>query len=311
MSIKILSSILFFLILFASWLIKPYFLKQSLSETPPGITAASAPEKYSASVSVSALEQTNPNFLPIRDLAVEEPGMKAKAVLIYELEKDKILYQKNIKEILPIASLTKLMTALIVLENMDLEQKITVSEKAINSFGRTGGLKINEEISVKNLLYVMLMESSNDAAAALAENAPDFVDLMNRKAEEIGLKDTRFTDPSGYDPLNVSSAIDLAALVKYSLDKPLIWDILKTPSIDLQSTDGWINHHLVNTNLLLKKWPEVIGGKTGYTEEAKECIVLLIKISNENYLIAVVLSAEDRFKEAEKLLDWIKKAYIW
>jgi D-alanyl-D-alanine carboxypeptidase len=265
---------------------------------------------------ISSLWLANPNFLPIRDWGVNEPQTDAKAALIFDVNKNKLLYQKNSDWVLPIASLTKLMTALIVLENIDLEKIAVVSKEAVAAYGEQGNLVVNEEISVKNLLYALLMESSNDAAVALAQavenkTSKNFVELMNQKAKELGLKNANFIDSTGYDPNNVATAREINQLVKYSLNYPIIWQIMKTPSIDLSSADGKINHHWVNTDKLLNRLPNIIGGKTGYTEEAQGCLVLVIEQSPDNYLISVVLGAQERFLETEKLINWVEKAYKW
>lgn len=273
---------------------------------------------------ISAAQETNPDFLPIRNWDISQPKIEAEAALIFEPVKNKILYQKNIEQVLPIASLTKLTTGLVVLEEISLDQIITISKEAVEAYGDNGGLVIDEKISVKNLLYALLMESSNDAAIALAEVFPEtlFVDLMNKKAGELGLKDTYFIDPTGFNPANVSTALDLAKLVKYSLEQPLIWQILKTSVIDLSSADGLIIHHLTNTNQLLDYWPMIIGGKTGYTDEAQGCMILVIEQDLNNtknyigqlsseYLIIIILGAKERFLETEKLINWVKEAYVW
>jgi len=271
----------------------------------------------------------SPNFLPIRNWNISQPEIEAEAALI-SMTGGKILYQKNIDNILPIASLTKLMTGLIVLENIDLDQIVTVSKEAVAAYGDMGGLVIDEEISVRNLLYALLMESSNDAAITLAEAFGDasegqsfeLVHLMNEKAKELGLTKTYFVEPTGYEPANLSTALDLSKLVKYSLKQPLIWQILKTSVIDLSSANGLINHHLTNTNQLLNYWPGIVGGKTGYTNEAQGCMILVIeqelnKTKNyigqpsSEYLIIIVLGAQERFSETVKLIDWAKEAYIW
>jgi D-alanyl-D-alanine carboxypeptidase len=267
---------------------------------------------------ISAWWFANPNFLPIRDWGISEPAIEAKAALVFELDKDKILYQKNIDQVLPIASLTKLMTALIVLENMNLEEVVTISKQAIAAYGDQGDLVIGEEISIKNLLYALLVESSNDAAVALAEhydsvrlNQLSFVDLMNEKAKALGLKNTHFVDPSGYEPANVSTVKEIVHLVEYSLNQPLLWQILKTPVIDLSSVDGRIHHHWINTDELLNRLPNIIGGKTGYTEEAQGCLVLVVEPFPSGRLITVVLGAEERFLETERLIEWVERAYKW
>ena len=232
-----------------------------------------------SSIIISTAREANPNFLPIRNWNVSQPVIEAKAALIFEPEKNKILYQKNIEQVLPIASLTKLMTGLVILEEINLDQIITVSKEAVGAYGDMGGLVVNEKISVKNLLHALLMESSNDAAVALAEAFKEvpLVYLMNKKAEELGLIKTHFVEPTGYNPANLSTALDLAKLVKYSLNQPVIWQIFKTVSIDLSSADGIINHHFTNTNQLLNSWPTIIGGKTGYTDEAQGCMILVIE----------------------------------
>lgn len=276
----------------------------------------------------SALLFTNPNFIPIRDWNIIEPEIEAKSASIFKINsidpllaenfelKEDILYQKNIDLVLPIASIAKLMTALIVLEKIDdLEKNAIVSEKAIKAYGNQGGLIINEKISVKNLLYALLMESSNDAAVALAEiieeeTGSNFIDLMNQKAKEIGLKKTFFVDASGYNPDNISTVEEIVKLVKYSFSQPIIWQALKTPEIDLSSNDGTTEHHWVNTDELLNRLPNIVGGKTGYTSEAQGCLVLVIE-QNQRYLITIVLGAQERFLQTEKLIEWADKAYLW
>lgn len=317
-------------------------LEQKVSPLPaelPTSTSLTADLNFNPSLAsaisgiiISTARETNPNFLPIRNWNISQSDIGAKAALIFEPEKNKILYQKNIEQILPIASLTKLMTGLVVLEEMDLDQIVTVSKEAVGAYGDMGGLVINEKISVKNLLHALLIESSNDAAVALAEaftsdtvldpEGQSLVPLMNKKAEELELANTHFVEPTGYNPANLSTALDLAKLVKYSLNQPVIWQILKTVSIDLSSADGTINHHFTNTNQLLNSWPIIIGGKTGYTNEAQGCMILVIeqdlnKIKNyigqpsSEYLIIIILGTQERFSETEKLINWVKEAYIW
>lgn len=268
--------------------------------------------------SISNLWLSNPNFLPIRNWDIDDPQSQTRAALVFDLKKNKILYEEKIDKILPIASITKLMTALIVLNNIDIEEITVISEEAIAAYGVKGGLVINEKISVKNLLYALLMESSNDAAMVLAEavensTGQNFVELMNKKAEELGLGNTYFIDPSGYDPANISTAKDIVQLVAFSLNYPIIWQILKTPTITLFSADGEISHYWTNTDKLLNRLPNIVGGKTGYTEEAQGCLVLVIKQSQlqSNYLITVVLGAQERFLETEKLIEWVEEAYKW
>jgi len=258
----------------------------------------------------SALGVANPNFLPIRDWQIEDPEIESKAATIFNVERNKVLYEKEADWILPIASLTKIVTGLIVLENLDLEQIVTISEKAIAGSGTMGELVIDEEISVSDLLHALLMESSNDAAIALAEAVEQktgqvFVGLMNQKVDELGLTNTLFSDPSGYNSTNISTVREVVKIVNHSFSQPVIWQIMKTPEIDLSG------HHWVNTDELLNRLPNIIGGKTGYTLEAQGCLVIVFEHSQGERLITVVLGAQQRFLETEKLISWVERAYRW
>lgn len=255
----------------------------------------------------------NPNFIPIRNWTIEEPDVQAKAVAVFDPNGEKFLYQHNLKEKLPIASLTKIMTAIIALENLNLDDIITISRKAVMTEGENGQLVIGEKLSVRNLLYIMLIESSNDAAVALADAVDDFVLLMNERAKEIELEDTYFTDPTGINKWNYSTVSDLAYLAEYSFNKSLIWQILGIKEIEIYSQDERISHHLINTNKLLDEMPQIIGGKTGFTEEAGSCMLAMIEVPGKTgeYLITIVLGTNNRELETKKLIEWINKAYVW
>ncbi len=265
----------------------------------------------------SAALRTNPNFLPIRNWEIGDPALGAKSAFIFDQEKKQILYQKNAYQVLPIASLTKIMTAIVTLENASINEEIVVSEKALEKgYGERGGLKKEEKLSVKKLLYALLMESSNDAAFVLAEHieknqSVDFVNLMNQKAKEIGLASTSFADPSGYQPDNISTANEIAELAQYSFRFPLIWRIFKTTEIDFFSEDEKVHHHWINTDKLLNKLTNVLGGKTGYIQEAGGCLMLVVRQKSGHYFITVVLGSEQRFLETEKLIQWAQQAYQW
>ncbi len=126
------------------------------------------------------------------------------------MEKNRVLYEKEVDRILPIASLTKLMTALIVLENIELDEITIISEEAVKAYGETGELVVKEKISIRNLLHALLMESSNDAAVALSEAVEQktdrlFTSLMNEKVDQMKLTSTRFSDSSGFNSTNIST----------------------------------------------------------------------------------------------------------
>jgi len=234
--------------------------------------------------------------------------------------KEIILSEKKADEMVPIASLTKLMTAVIVLDNYNLEDIVNISASAVNTFGTAGGLKVNEKISVKDLLYITLIESSNDGAEAFAEKIGrnTFIFKMNEKASQLGMKNTRFIDPSGLDcseGSNVSTPNDLKKLVVYILKEyPLISEILSLSEKELTSESG-ICHKIENTNILLKEDDIYLWGKTGYTLKANGCLVFILKnfsVNSENgYVVNIITGADDRFKEARKLEEWLEEAFIW
>ena len=257
--------------------------------------------------------QANPDFLPIRDWSYEDPAIDAKAAIIFDTHKDKILWKYNIDEVLPIASVTKLMSAVVAVENLDLDQVVEVSLEAYQAPGFMGSLRAYENISIRTLLYAMLMESSNDAAVAISEvkGKDYFISLMNRKAQALGMTRSSFVDASGFDESNLSTVRDLTKLTEYALKFPVIWEILGTDRISLNSADNEFNHYFVNNNKLLNKLENVVGGKTGYTEQAQGCLVLVTDKPSQENLISIVLGSSDRMKATEKLLNWVKKAYLW
>lgn len=271
------------------------------------------------------LEEKLNKLKPIRHRNVEDLEIRATSVISVFLDnkgKEKILFEKESGKILPIASLTKLMTALVVLENYDFSKEIKISEKAVEQPEDLGKLVAERIFPVKYLLYPLLMESSNDAAFSLANDydgmtGEKFVTLMNSAAQKLNLNDTFFVNPSGLDPetktpktkINYSTASDLAKLTKELLKKPLIWEILSTPRYNLYGPE------LLNTNELLGEIPEIVGGKTGYTYTAGGCMVLVtIAPKDAGFLVNVILGTDGhngRFGEMKKLANWLNTAYKW
>lgn len=261
---------------------------------------------------------TSPSFLPIRNWSIKEPEITAQSAILmtfkYGEEKGDILYHKNINQVLPIASLSKIMTAIIVLENFDLEEVIKVSKNSISTLGDNGNLIRGEELTAKDLLYTMLMESSNDAAMALSGDSrltyDEFISLMNSKAKELGLENTHFIDSIGLNSYNKSTVFELAKLINYSFDFPFLWEVLKTSEIIISSIDNKFFHNLINTNELLDKISFLNGGKTGFTNQAGGCMLTAFSFGSNN-LITVVLGSEQREEDTEKLINWSKEAWIF
>lgn len=242
---------------------------------------------------------------------VKPPAVSAKAYLVADLDSGEILEAKNSNTVFPIASVSKLMTALIALDNINQYQIVTISKRAVATEGRAGGLRAGEKIEAGNLLYPLLLASSNDAAEALAEHygRDKFIKLMNEKARELGLKNTSFEDPSGLSPRNVSTAVDLYKFGRYLYySKPYVFDI----SAKLGHTT--INHDWFNDNNMAAA-AYFLGGKNGFTDEARQTMISLWSVpfsATENRRLALVtLNSADRKTDAETLLRHVNKAVAY
>lgn len=240
-----------------------------------------------------------------------QPEISARSAVIIDAAGGLQLYEKNpdIKH-LP-ASTTKLMTALIVLENCDLSRpiKIEFPEKE----GTQMGLKIGDIVTVETLLYGMLIASGNDAAYALASacstTQTQFVDLMNLKAEQLGMESSHFTNPAGFDSdLQYSTARDLAKLAKVAVANPTISKIVATKSTVRTDITQNKTYLLENINKLLGVIDGIEGVKTGQTEGSGE--ILISKVTRDHHsIIAVIMDSGDRFEESQKLIEWTFKNY--
>lgn len=267
------------------------------------------------------LSNTETNYFPIRDWGIEDPGVFPRSAILYDSGSEKILFGLNPEAKLPIASLTKLMTAVVIVENINMDDIVAIRKSAIEESKKEGGgndLYEGENIKAVDLLKIMLIESSNVAAYALSEHTQakygiDLVEKMNEKAKVLGMFDTFFTEAAGLDDKNsFSTAQDLIKLVQYSFKYDLLFDILKTQRTEIVSIDGKLRHQILNTNQLLGVLFNIIGGKTGFTELAGGSMILVTEGPiGESRLITVVLGSDDRFTDAKQLVEWAEKAYIW
>jgi len=255
---------------------------------------------------------------PIRNWNTSDPEITAKTALIFDATRQKIIWQKNgIDTALSIASITKLMTALVIAENAKMDNIFTVSKEAVGTYGEMGDLKVGEQLTVKNLLSALLLESSNDAAEALRENLKNIydknlVELMNKKTEELNLQNTFYADSSGLDPKNQSSARDLIKIMQEVLKNQTLKEIIKSPATDIVSADGLFKHHFISTNQLFQGFSELLGGKTGYTEEAGNCMIIAFEApNNQGIIISVIMDSQDRMGESASLIKWTKNAFLW
>ena len=254
-----------------------------------------------------------PALYPTNNRVSTLPELTARSVFVIDANSSVVLYKKDPDLRLMPASTTKIMTALVALEQYSLQDVLVVGKMEID--GNTLDLQEGERMTVESLLYGLLVGSGNDAAEVLAENFPQgvsgFVWTMNKKAEEYGLKDTHFQNPIGLDDSeNYTTTHDLATLAQIALKNPVFSRIVSTSGLTITDISGSITHTLQNTNELVVKYAWVKGVKTGWTQNAGECLVSLIE-KDEKKIIIVLLGSEDRFGETQILTDWIFDNFSW
>ena len=245
-------------------------------------------------------------FLPHPAIGAEWDVVGKSAVLM-EMQTGKILWEKNKEAPRPPASTAKILTALVTLDRVPLKEIVTVSITAIANKSSAVALKNGERLAVQDLLYALLLQSSNDAALALASHVggstPKFVQIMNQKARSLGALHSKFFNPTGLPHRGqVTTASDLALITKAALANPEFRRIVATKSYPWKSST-W-EGALDNSNELLKSYDGAIGVKTGNTREAGHCFVAAAQ-RRDKTLIAVVLGSQEKqvWQDAKKLLD--------
>lgn len=242
---------------------------------------------------------------------VDMPKISSKIALIYDRASGEVLYEKNGYRKAKMASTTKIMTCLVVLENANLNDIVTVSKKAAGTGGSRLGLKTNDKISINDLLMGLMLESGNDAAIALAEciggSVENFAKLMNTKAKELGLKNTHFVVPHGLDnEEHYTTAFELAKITNYALKIEKFRNIVATREYNV--TINGYNKAISNTNELLGNLDGVYGVKTGFTNGAGRCLVTSCK-RGELDIITVVLGADTKKIRTTDSINLINYAY--
>lgn len=247
--------------------------------------------------SLSSISKKTP--VPIKPVATTAPKLiSAEAYLVKNLDTGQVYSSYNNKRVFPIASLSKLVTAVIAIENIPAETKITITQEMLDSgYGEAGNLKIGEIFTVSELLYPLLLESSNDAAEALAKHYgyAEFIRKMNVFVAELGMSVTTFRDASGLSSGNASNADNLFILAQYlyTKDKPLL-ELTKNKTMTLASTTEH-SMHIFNTINPFPFDPNFMGGKTGRTNEAKESMISLFRYEHAGtlYPVAVIVLRSD------------------
>ena len=244
----------------------------------------------------------------------ELPKTNSRRYIVYDRISKSMIIGKNEDVKSAMASTTKIMTTIVILEKADLNEKVTVSAKAGGTGGSRLGLKRGDKASVRDLLYGLMLRSGNDAAVALAEHVggsvKGFAELMNEKASELGLTNTHFVTPHGLDDANhYTTALELAKLTDYAMDNETFAKIVGT-----KSTTIYINNQsrqINNTNELLGVLNGVVGVKTGFTNNAGRCLVTETKRNNMD-IITIVLGADtkkDRTKDSVNLIEYTFSKY--
>ena len=244
----------------------------------------------------------------------ELPKTNSRRYIVYDRISKSMIIGKNEDIKSAMASTTKIMTTIVILEKADLNEKVTVSAKAGGTGGSRLGLKRGDKASLRDLLYGLMLRSGNDAAVALAEHVggsvKGFAELMNEKAIELGLTNTHFVTPHGLDDANhYTTALELAKLTDYAMDNETFAKIVGT-----KSTTIYINNQsrqINNTNELLGVLNGVVGVKTGFTNNAGRCLVTETKRNNMD-IITIVLGADtkkDRTKDSVNLIEYTFSKY--
>ncbi len=252
--------------------------------------------------------------VPLSIRALEINGLHSKNVIIYNLDEDKVIYEKNSEEITSIASLTKIMTTIVSIEKIEnLDEKVTITEKMLANVpwdASVAGLQVGDTLTYKDLLYASMLPSGADATDSLAVSLfgsiDEMVNRMNSKADELGLENTSFVNTTGYDANgHHSTAKDILTLLKYALENETFKEIYTTKTYTT-SNNLKLNSTVVDFN---KKYnydlSYIQGSKTGYTDEAGQCLAALSKVDDTN-IITITINAPYVSGSARHLIDITK-----
>ncbi len=234
-------------------------------------------------------------------------AISARSAVLIDADSGRVLYSHNAEEKRGMASTTKIMTAITALENADINSVATVSKNAYGVEGSSMYLVLGEELTLENLLYGLMLVSGNDAATAIAEHVSGSVEkfsaLMNKKATEIGVYNSNFTNPHGLsDDEHYTTALDLAKITAYALKNPKFSEFVSTKTKSIPWKDHDYNRRLVNHNKFLSMYEGCIGVKTGFTKTTGRCLVTAVE-KNGMRLVCVTLNAPDDWNDHRTLYD--------
>lgn len=241
-------------------------------------------------------------------LASLYPQTSGRSVILMDLESGRVLYEQNSRQELPPASVTKIMTALLVIENGNLEKEVTISEHAADTPESTVYLEPGEKLTRKDLLYACMLPSANDACVALAESVAgseeSFIQLMNARAQQLGMGNTHYCNPHGLDAeQHYTTAYDLAILSRYSLQNSIFAELVNTQKQIIPWEGRDEDRILLNQNRLLYRYEGACGVKTGFTRQAGNCVVGAAKRGKMG-LIAISLNSPAVYEDLMNMLDY-------
>ena len=269
----------------------------SMGASPPVLTTGTVPNLRLYPSHIARIAHQSP-----------VPAVDARSALLVDVDTGVVLFEKEPDTRMPPASTTKIMTAILAIEQGNLPDVVTVPE-GLTVIGSNIGLQAGESLTLEELLFALLLPSANDAALVIARHIAGsvdaFVDVMNEKAEALGLSNTHFENPHGLDsPNHLSSAKDLWTLTSYAMQNATFSQIVATPATDLAGRG------LVNTNQLLGSYLGADGVKTGTTDLAGQCLVATVNRGGHRALV-VILGSTDRYLDARALFDYYDEAYGW
>ncbi len=231
----------------------------------------------------------------------------ATSSILMDIDNNRILYADNINSVRSVASISKIMTAILAIESGKLEDTVTIGEEIKTAYGSGIYIQVGEQIKLKDLVYGLMLRSGNDAAVAIANyvggNIDKFVSMMNEKAKEIGMKNTTFNNPSGLDQEkgNYSTAYDMAILTSYAMKNEDYKKIVSTKSYKVKTNMNF--YSWINKNKLLHSYKYATGGKTGFTEKARRTLVTTASKDGVN-LVAVTLNDGNDFNDHKNMHEY-------
>ncbi|OGY58831.1 MAG: hypothetical protein A3F24_02340 [Candidatus Colwellbacteria bacterium RIFCSPHIGHO2_12_FULL_44_17] len=285
-------------------------LDSSSSEIPPPLQPALIQSTSIQNLALLGEGGPPPQPILVGDLGV--PDLNVEAALVKNMTTGAILFEFKADRPWPLASLTKLMTAVVAKEKLGLETDVVITEEAVQIEGAAGNFTAGEKFAVYDLIEALLVASSNDAAYALAHayGYDTFLAEMNNLAATLQMQETTFVDPAGLSVLNQSTAYDVQKLTRYILEThPDLFAITKEKKTNLYEEVSRKSRSVAAINRFAGR-KDFLGGKTGYIDEARQNLVSVFSHKSQKLLI-VVFGTEDRFLETEKLLSWIQTTFVF